>query len=121
MGARERGDNLEIILQTIEHGGKLFVLLEEDTGRLVGSSWITFDGRRLFIHHFGISKEYRRKGWGTKLLKESLKFVKESGYQVKLEVHRNNIPAINLYQKVGFKSYSEYILHMIRKPGEIKL
>ena len=61
MGGTERGDTPEIILQTIELGGKLIIMEEESSGKIVGSSWMTFDGRRIFLHHFGISKSLQRK------------------------------------------------------------
>jgi ribosomal protein S18 acetylase RimI-like enzyme len=119
MAPAERGDNQDTILKTLKNGGKLIVLAEPETGKIIGSSWMTFDGRRIFLHHFGIKKGYRRKGWGEKLALESLKFITEKGCQVKLEVHQDNLPAIKLYEKMGFESFPDYGLYMIRKVHEI--
>ncbi|MEX0981503.1 MAG: GNAT family N-acetyltransferase [Bacteroidales bacterium] len=121
MSPRERGDTPEVIQQTISMGGKLIVMEEPGTGTIAGSSWMTFDGRRLFLHHFGIQKIHQRKDWGMKLAIESLKFVKEKGFQVKLEVHRENIAAVKLYEKCGFTSFPDYGLFMLRQPEEIDI
>ncbi len=121
MSPRERGDTPEVIERTIGMGGKLIVIEEPGTGAIAGSSWMTFDGRRFFLHHFGIQKIHQRKGWGMKLAVESLKFIKEKGCQVKLEVHRENIAAVKLYKKCGFTPFPDYGLYMLRKPGEIDI
>lgn len=119
MGGKERGDTHDVIVQTLEHGGKLILLEDEHTGSLIGSSWLTFDGRRIYLHHFGISKAHQGKGWGTKLAIESLKFIKEKGCQVKLEVHKDNLPAKHLYEKLGFGAFTDYDIYMIRHPHRI--
>lgn len=118
MGGAERGDTPESIRRTLEWGGKLLVMEDPGSRRITGSSWMTCDGRRIFLHHFGIAKDYQRKGWGMKLARESLKFIREKGYQVKLEVHQDNLPAIRLYEKLGFRSFPGYDVYMIRKPRE---
>lgn len=120
MGGAERGDSPEIISQTIEMGGRLLVVEDPASGELIGSSWLTFDGRRIFLHHFGIKKKYQRKGYGMQLAVESLRVIRQKGYQVKLEVHQDNIAAIRLYEKLGFCSFPGYDIYMIRKPGEIE-
>ncbi len=113
LGNPQRGDNLEIIMHSIELGGKMLIV-ENEHGKVIGTSWMTFDGRRIHLHHFGIHPDYQRKGIGLLLAKESLKFVKAKGYQVKLEVHKNNKAAIELYQKLGFKYLGDYDVYIIR-------
>jgi ribosomal-protein-alanine N-acetyltransferase len=114
MGSPERGDNQEIIENTIRIGGSLLVLEEKGTGKISGTSWMTFDGRRILLHHFGILPEFQGNGLSKILLKESLQFIKNKGYQVKLEVHSTNYKAINLYKKFGFRHLGEYNVYIIR-------
>jgi [ribosomal protein S18]-alanine N-acetyltransferase len=114
MGSPERGDNKEIIENTIRIGGSLLVLEEKATGKISGTSWMTFDGRRILLHHFGILPEFQGNGLSKILLKESLQFIKSKGYQVKLEVHSTNYKAINLYKKFGFRHLGEYNVYIIR-------
>ena len=49
LGNPARGDNLEIVMQSIAMGGKLLVATSSQ-GLVVGTSWMTFDGRRIHLH-----------------------------------------------------------------------
>jgi ribosomal protein S18 acetylase RimI-like enzyme len=109
-----RGDNRETIERTLKLGGKLLVMESSDTKQIIGTSWITCDGRRTILHHFGILPEYQGKGFSKILMKESLKFCKELGLQVKLEVHAQNIHAVSLYTQFGFKHLTGYNVYIIR-------
>lgn len=118
LGNPQRGDNLDIILQSVAMGGKMLVAVNVDD-KVIGTSWMTFDGRRIHLHHFGVHPDYQRKGIGKLLVKESLRFVKQKGYQVKLEVHQSNIAAINLYKQFGFTFLGDYDVYIIRDLGTI--
>jgi ribosomal protein S18 acetylase RimI-like enzyme len=113
LGGAQRGDNQQIIEQSIAMGGKLLVAINNE-GELVGTSWMTFDGRRIHLHHFGVSPRFQRMGIGKLLTKHSIHFAKEKGYQVKLEVHRDNYPAIELYKHMGFSYLGDYDVYIIR-------
>ena len=114
MGSPERGDTLRIVGETIRLGGQLLVMEEKGTGIISGTSWMTFDGRRILLHHFSVLPEFQGKGLSKILMNESLQFVKEKGYQVKLEVHSSNKKAITLYKKVGFRLLDGYDVYIIR-------
>lgn len=109
-----RGDNRETIERTLKLGGKLLVMESVSTKQVIGTSWMTCDGRRTMIHHFGILPEYQGKGFSKLLMTESFKFCKEVGLQVKLEVHAQNIHAVSLYTKFGFKHLTGYNVYIIR-------
>jgi ribosomal protein S18 acetylase RimI-like enzyme len=113
VGRPDRGDDNETILRSVRLGGEMLIM-EDDDGLLIGSSWMTFDGRRIHLHHFAILPSHQGRGLSKPLLQESLKFVKEKGCQVKLEVHQTNIKAINLYKKAGFKYLGDYDVYIIR-------
>ncbi len=57
------------------------------------------------IISIAIHPNFRRKGIGTSLMLEALKRLKEiyNAKEVYLEVRVSNYPAINLYEKLGFK------------------
>jgi ribosomal-protein-alanine N-acetyltransferase len=114
MGSPERGDSMETIKKTIEIGGCLLVMESISDRKICGTSWLTTDGRRILLHHFGVLPEYQGKGLSKTLLKESLQFVKKKGHQVKLEVHSTNLKAINLYKQFGFVHLGEYNVYIIR-------
>jgi ribosomal protein S18 acetylase RimI-like enzyme len=118
----ERGDDEATVELSIAMGGQMLVMCDETNGgKIVGTSWTTFDGRRLLLHHFGIVPECQRKGLAKELLREALRFVKEKGYQVKLEVHRSNIHAIDLYTKAGFEYLGDYDIYIIRDIQSIEV
>lgn len=118
----ERGDDEATIERSIAIGGAMFVMCEEDDDRKVtGTSWLTFDGRRLHMHHFGIAPAFQGRGLSAELLRESLRLVKEKGYQVKLEVHRTNEAAVRLYRKAGFEYLGDYDVYIIRDIQSIEI
>lgn len=119
MGGVHRGDTLEVIERTIACGGKFLVMLEPVSKKIIGTSWMTNDHRRVYLHHFGILPEYQGQGLSKPLLLESLKFTKETGLQVKLEVHRDNIKAGNLYKNHGFKYLGDYDVYIVRDLDKI--
>jgi ribosomal-protein-alanine N-acetyltransferase len=88
---------------------------------ITGTSWLTFDGRRLHLHHFGIDPAYQGRGLAKELLRETLRFVKKKGYQVKLEVHVSNTVAIELYKKAGFEYLGDYDIYIIRDIQSIEI
>lgn len=113
MGGIQRGDNNLVIMNTLDSGGHLPLILNK-ADEVIGTAWLTNDRRRTFIHHFCIREDYRRKGFGKKLLEHSLKLAQADGYQVKLEVHVDNVAAIKLYESYGFKHLDGYMVLIIR-------
>jgi ribosomal protein S18 acetylase RimI-like enzyme len=116
-----RGDTSEIIDESIKLGGKLLVMIKKDSGIIVGTSWMTYDGRRIHLHHFAIKPEFQNMGLGKWLTLESLKFAREKNKQIKLEVHKSNETAVHLYQALGFKYLGDYNVYIIRNPQQLDL
>jgi ribosomal protein S18 acetylase RimI-like enzyme len=114
MGGKFRGDDNLVIQNTIKLGGRLLILELTENAEIIGTSWLTLDGRRVYMHHFGIKPEYQGFGFSKILLKESMNFAKSTGLQIKLEVHRNNLKALKLYQKGGFLHLGDYDVYIIR-------
>jgi ribosomal protein S18 acetylase RimI-like enzyme len=118
----ERGDDEATVERSIEMGGRMLVMCTEDPAqKIIGTSWMTFDGRRLHLHHFGIDPAFQEQGLAKGLLRESLRFVKEKGNQVKLEVHRSNNVAVELYRKAGFEFLGDYDVYIIRDVQSIEI
>lgn len=113
VGGAHRGDNLQTIQNTIERGGKLFVMFFGD--ELIGTSWISNDGRRLFLQYFGILPQYQGRGYSKPLLEASLHYARKLNMQIKLEVHEKNTHAIQLYENSGFARLGDYDIYIIRK------
>ncbi len=120
MSTPGRGDTAAVIETTLRNSGRLLVLVDRDKDTVIGTSWLTHDGRRLYLHHFAIDPDYQGQKLARLLLRSSLQIAREAGLQVKLEVHRDNVKAIDLYRKAGFKRLGDYDVMIIRDLGEIK-
>jgi len=117
MGDEERGDDHAQIEKTLKAGGKFIVMLLN--GEIIGTSWITNDSRRLYLHHFGILPEYQGNGYSHELMNETARYIKEKNMQVKLEVKQENTKAISLYQKHGFSRLGDFDVMIVRKPQNL--
>lgn len=113
LGNAQRGDNKDIISKTLSLGGRLLVLYNS-TNEIVGTSWLTMDGRRTYIHHFGIAASLQGQGLANILLEKSMEVAKSIGLQVKLEVHKENQIALSMYKKAGFVYLGDYDVYIIR-------
>jgi ribosomal protein S18 acetylase RimI-like enzyme len=114
VGGTHRGDNAEVIENTLRHGAKLWILIENSNQSMIGTSWLTHDHRRIYLHHFCIHPDYQGRKLAWNLLEPSLLYAKEKGMQIKLEVHRDNLSAVQLYLKAGFKYLGDYDVYIIR-------
>ncbi len=55
------------------------------------------------VHTIGVSLSHRIKGFAQKLLKQAVREgLQANCRQISLEVRKGNLPAIQLYQKLGF-------------------
>ncbi|WP_410510256.1 N-acetyltransferase [Methanosarcina hadiensis] len=66
---------------------------------------LSFKGlkKKSVIFSIAIDKEFRHKGFGRKLLEESIKEMKVNNVSaISLYVNINNTPAVKLYEKSGF-------------------
>jgi len=114
LGGAHRGDDEQVIRRTLKMGGQLLLMIEKDSDSIIGTSWLTVDGRRTYLHHFGIQPGKQGKGLAKILLNASLKLAKSYGMQIKLEVHKDNMKALGLYKKAGFTYLGDYQVYIIR-------
>ena len=115
IGNPARGDSLETVQSTLSRGGRLLVLAAE--GRIVGSAWISDDGRRLYLHHMAVLPELQGRGLGKRLMEAAVGVARERRMQMKLEVSEANAGAISLYRNYGFETLEGYRT-MIRRKTE---
>ena len=82
-------------------------LYDDETYRLIGASnlrhYLTEEGKKLFGHiGYGIRPTERRKGYGTELLKMTLKRAKDKNIdKVLLGAYEDNIASWKLMEKCG--------------------
>lgn len=112
-----RGDSAGVIERTLRQEFARLILLEEGAGsRIVGTSWITCDGRRLLLHHFAVELSLQGRGLSKILLQATLEHVRAAGLPMKLEVARTNTRAVDLYKRAGFESLGDYEVYILRDP-----
>ena len=88
--------------------GFSFVAIDTKQHKIIGSIGSSFKKKGRLRHRidmgWGIHPDYYRKGIGTKLLKESLKFAKEKEFKrAEAEAAIENIASVKLAKKCGFK------------------
>ena len=97
----------EAYIRQIENSCDEIMLVAKENGKIVGSAGLSRLPRRM--KHRGdlsisVLKEFWNKGIGGQLLLEIINFAKENSFEViDLQVRSDNMSAIHLYEKFGFK------------------
>ena len=96
-------DLLNIPRYYFRRAGNFWVLVEN--GRIVGTLGVgRVKGRICKLRRFYISKRYRHRGWGIRLYKKALVFIRRKGYR---EVWTSTTPrfkdSLRFQQRAGFK------------------
>jgi len=105
----ENGGVDEWILKPIIRYGKTYILLLDEEVIGVAEYIRKFTGEEVFLYGISIKKGYRKHGYGKKILKKSIEeFRKYNIKKITLTVSEENLEAIELYKKLGFKN-QEYL------------
>ena len=115
-----RGDTAEVIENTLRRNGGRCWCWTKRTTRVIGTSWLTNDGRRLYLHHFAIDPKFQGGGLSKPLLRESLQDRQRDRLADQARSARENERADPLLQKAGFKRLGDYDVYIIRDLTEIK-
>ncbi len=60
------------------------------------------------IHYLGVAEHHRKKGWATRLLKALFRLARERQIErFATNVDQRNLPAIQLYERMGFRVFEE--------------
>ncbi len=88
------------------------LLVAKENGKIIGDASLTRLPRRM--NHRGdlgisVLKEHWNKGIGSQLLNEIINFAKENSFEIiDLQVRSDNLAAIHLYEKFGFKKIGKH-------------
>lgn len=81
------------------------VLNEEPGGRYESVSWASSlrQGEYLVLHTLAVSPVCYGQGIGSKMVALCIQYARKNGYKaIRLDVVPGNVPAIRLYEKMGF-------------------
>jgi ribosomal protein S18 acetylase RimI-like enzyme len=85
--------------------------------KIIGAVLCGSDGRRGYLHHLAVNKEYRKNGIGNELVNSCIKALKKIGIKkCNLFLFENNIEGQKFYNKIGWHTRPD--LKIIQK--EIK-
>ena len=95
--------NINILKDELSSPNSKFFVAKLDN-KIIGFAGIKTILDETNIMNIAVSKNYRRQGIATLLLKYIIEFCKENNIlTITLEVNEKNLAALSLYQKVGFK------------------
>ena len=109
----------EEIQKRIKSRKEIFLVAEEDD-KIIGliDGYIIDNSNHIekvgYLDHLCVNKKYRKLGIGENLIKEfSNKMKNKNVTYLKLNAFEKNLPAIALYEKLGFEEYSIYYMKII--------
>lgn len=106
MGLNEIDDSREGIAKFLERNPETCFIAEDDDNdekKIVGVIMAGNDGRRAYIYHTAVSKEYRSKGIGKELVSKCLEKLTEMNiHKVALLCFATNEVGNTFWEKQGF-------------------
>jgi len=111
---------LEVFFEALKTPEQIQIFIGEVDGTVVGytNTWTVFSiwsrGKGLTVDDLYIASEYRRFGYGEKIMEYLSDYAMENGYKrVQLHAEMDNVRAHSLYRKLGFSE--EEILFFMKK------
>lgn len=88
-----------------------FVLNDDPEGSYYKGKWSKDISKYMVIHGLCVDNNYYGKGIGSKIVNYCIDYGKRLGYLgVRLDIVPSNLPARNLYERLGFKYIGDYDL-----------
>lgn len=110
MCLRNADDSYEGINKFIKRNPKTCFVAENEQNRIIGSVLCGSDGRRGYIYHLAVHKNYRKMGIGSNLVNEAADALKDLGIsKAALLVLRTNKEGIEFWEKMGYYDRNDVI------------
>ena len=95
--------NINILKNDLESENSFYIIAEFEN-KIVGFAGINFILDEAHIANIAVKKDKRNLKIGSKLLETLIDEAKDKASFLTLEVNEQNLPAIHLYKKYGFKT-----------------
>ena len=96
--------NYNILKEELESSNSKYIIAKTNDGEIIGFAGIKIIVDTADIMNIVVKKSWRKQGVGNLLLSNLISLCKNSNLSsLSLEVNEDNLPAIHLYEKFGFK------------------
>ena len=96
--------NYNILKDELESPNSKYIIAKTNDGEIIGFAGIKIIIDTADVMNIVVKKSWRNQGVGNLLLSNLISICKISNLSsLSLEVNEDNLPAIHLYEKVGFK------------------
>ena len=96
--------NYNILKEELESSNSKYIIAKTNDGEIIGFAGIKIILDNADIMNIVVKKSWRNQGVGNLLLNNLISLCKELNLvSLSLEVNEDNLPAIHLYEKFGFK------------------
>jgi len=116
---RPRGrDSREAIARQLSSGVQTILGLEVE-GRLVGAVVATHDSRKGWINRLAVDPDFRRRGYGMRLIQAAEEVLRAQGMQVIAALVESDNPAsFALFRKAGYVEIDPGIHYLTKRESE---
>jgi ribosomal protein S18 acetylase RimI-like enzyme len=111
-------DSREALARQLASGVMTILGLEVE-GRLVAAVIVTHDSRKGWINRLAVDPDYRRRGYGLRLIGASEVLLREQGIPVTATlVMSDNAASLALFQKAGYSEVDAGIHYLTKRAGD---
>ena len=97
----------------------LTILGLEVGGQLVGAVIVTHDSRKGWVNRLAIDPDYRRQGYGARLVAAAGEVLREQGIHVVAAfVENDNSASLSLFQKMGYVELEGGIHYLTKRDSD---
>jgi ribosomal protein S18 acetylase RimI-like enzyme len=90
---------------------ELFVVVEEDGGKIVGAAIGAFDGRRGFVYHLAVAPDRQGRGIGQIIMEDISEKLRQLGaIRLLLLVDEDNQKAVDFYRGFGMQQNRMHVM-----------
>ena len=99
--------------------GVMTILGLEVKGGLMAAAIVTHDSRKGWINRLAVDPDYRRRGYGTRLIEASEALLREQGIPVTATlVMSGNAASLALFQKAGYVEIDSGIHYLTKREAD---
>jgi len=107
-------DSRASVARQLESGVQTILGLEVD-GRLVGAVVATHDSRKGWINRLAVDPDYRRRGYGARLIEAAEEALRDQGMRIIAALVESDNPAsLALFRKEGYVEV-DHAMHYLSK------